>query len=374
MLLALVLAALALVRAHPDSLSATRLVVDGGRVHASLKLQVASLREVLPGLDLERDGRVGEEELALFAESIADYVAAHWSLESGADRALQGGRALRVRARSLALVPEDERPFRERAWSVPTGWIAVTLELEADAPLEDLVVESHIFQASSPGHVEIVTLDWGALGEDVLTLDAEHPRARSDPRGRGAFGAFFPLGVHHILSGWDHLAFLAALVLGARRARSLLGIVTAFTVAHSLSLAAAALGLVDGVSLARWIEPAIALSIAFVAADVLLRPARTRARWIEAFAFGLVHGLGFAGFLGEALGRERAKLPALAGFNLGVEAGQLLVVGTLALLVAALPRRVAEDPPLLAPRLARRAGAGLLLALGLVWFVQRLRT
>ena len=142
---------------------------------------------------------------------------------------------------------------------------------------------------------------------------------------------YLVLGVEHILSGIDHLLFvLALLLIVGRRWAVLLQTVTAFTVAHSITLALAALGLVNVP--AAPVEAVIALSIMFVASEILHardgRPGLTaRSPWVVAFTFGLLHGFGFAGALTE-IGLPQKSIPlALLLFNVGVELGQLLFVG-----------------------------------------------
>jgi hydrogenase/urease accessory protein HupE len=183
---------------------------------------------------------------------------------------------------------------------------------------------------------------------------------------------YFGLGVHHILLGFDHLLFVLALLLVVRNWPRLIKTVTAFTLAHSLTLAAATLGWVHVPQ--KPVEAAIALSIAFVAADILRAQAgreslTTRAPWIMAFAFGLLHGLGFAGALSE-VGLPPGDIPvALLFFNLGVEAGQLTFIAG-ALLVVTVLRRV----PARFPRWAARAPAYAIGALAMFWVVQRVMT
>ena len=135
---------------------------------------------------------------------------------------------------------------------------------------------------------------------------------------------FVAAGIHHILIGPDHLLFLVGLLLLGGSLRQLLLVVTAFTVAHSITLSLAALNLVT--PSARLVEPAIALSIVYVGADnLLVHGGRDMRAWI-AFAFGFVHGFGFASVLGD-LGLPRdALVLALVGFNVGVECGQLVIV------------------------------------------------
>lgn len=204
----------------------------------------------------------------------------------------------------------------------------------------------------------------GASGRQEHILDREHPEARVDfgqPAPNGLVG-FLKLGLDHILSGIDHLLFLSALLLGSRGLRSLLITVTAFTAAHSLSLAAATLGWahVSG----NWVEPAIAASIVWVAVEnIWLRPQPLR-RHALTFAFGLVHGLAFAEALTELHLSGWPLARALLGFNLGVEAGQTLVVLLLAPALAWLARHAAG------PRIGRALSVGIA-GMGLVWLVQR---
>jgi hydrogenase/urease accessory protein HupE len=157
----------------------------------------------------------------------------------------------------------------------------------------------------------------------------------------GVAWTYLGLGVHHILAGIDHLLFVLALVLIVPSLRRLAWTITAFTVAHSLTLAAATLGVVH-VPQAP-VEAVIALSIVFVAAEILRSrqgfPSLTaRAPWVVAFSFGLLHGLGFAGALAEVGLPERAVPLALLFFNAGVELGQLAFVSAIIALLAAARR------------------------------------
>jgi hypothetical protein len=155
-----------------------------------------------------------------------------------------------------------------------------------------------------------------------------------DPRWHQAAWRFVKLGFTHILDGLDHLLFVLCLVIPVRRLRPLVAIVTAFTVAHSITLIASAFGLAPN---ALWfpplIETLIALSIVWMAFENIVG-AKTSRRWIVAFAFGLVHGFGFSFLLRESMQFAGAHLvTSLLAFNVGVELGQLVV---LALLVPAL--------------------------------------
>ncbi len=182
--------------------------------------------------------------------------------------------------------------------------------------------------------------------------------------------SYFVLGVGHILHGYDHLLFVVALVLLLGRAATVVRAATAFTVAHSLTLAGTTLGLV-GVAQAP-VEALIALSIVFLAVEIVKRRdgaprLSERVPWVIAFLFGLIHGFGFAGALRE-IGLPQGDVPtALLTFNLGVEAGQLLIVAAVLAMIAAL-RRLA--PAALAP--ATRAAAYAIGITASYWFVDRM--
>jgi hydrogenase/urease accessory protein HupE len=177
-------------------------------------------------------------------------------------------------------------------------------------------------------------------------------------------GSFIVLGIEHILTGYDHLLFLLALLALGGSFGYLLKVVSAFTIAHSITLTLATL---DIISLPpRFIESVIALSIAYVAAENLWRKREKaeRWRWALTFVFGLVHGMGFAGILQEMQIPKSSLVISLISFNVGVELGQLaFMTGAFSLLV--LFKRWSWDK-------AIRYGASLTaIAAGMYWFVQR---
>ena len=175
---------------------------------------------------------------------------------------------------------------------------------------------------------------------------------------------FVPAGIHHILIGPDHLLFLVGLLLLGGTIRQLALVVTSFTVAHSITLSLAALNIVSPP--ARIIEPAIALSIVYVGADnLLVHGGRDVRAWI-AFAFGFIHGFGFANVLREMDLPARALGWSLFSFNFGVEIGQLLVVLVVASAFAVLRARSET-----AGRRLVFAGSIVVVAAGTFWFVQR---
>jgi len=174
-----------------------------------------------------------------------------------------------------------------------------------------------------------VALRDGRVDQQVLNGDASRHVVPPAPGWTAVAATYFGLGVGHILLGVDHLLFVLGLLLLVRGLRSMVQTLTAFTVAHSLTLALATLGVVAVPP--RPVEVAIALSILFLALEVLrVREGRSsitrRNPWAVAFGFGLLHGLGFAGALTE-IGLPAGEIPlALLFFNIGIEAGQLLFV------------------------------------------------
>lgn len=185
--------------------------------------------------------------------------------------------------------------------------------------------------------------------------------------------AYLALGVEHIWSGIDHLLFVLALLILVKGWRRLVGTITAFTVAHCLTLAAATLGFVHVPG--PPVEACIALSIVLVATEIVhARRGRAglteRAPWLIAFTFGLLHGLGFAGALSR-VGLPATAIPAaLLSFNLGVELGQLAFIAAV-LAVAALGRALARRLTLRAPAWAGALPAYAIGSVAACWLLQR---
>lgn len=230
-----------------------------------------------------------------------------------------------------------------------------------------VTVNVHLFPYD-PQHQTFVNMyEGGALTTQAI-LDQAHARFEYETgASHGALATiarFLPAGIHHILIGPDHLLFLVGLLLLGGTMRRLAIVVTAFTLAHSLTLSLAALQILTPPS--RIIEPAIALSIIYVGADnLLVREGRDVRAWI-AFAFGFIHGFGFANVLREMSLPAGALGWSLFAFNLGVEIGQLLVV----IVVASALAWVRARNVAVSRRLAFAGSIGVIAA-GTFWFVQR---
>ena len=221
--------------------------------------------------------------------------------------------------------------------------------------------------------VRVERLD-GSTQLTRLTPSAPSFVVAASPSKTEVVRSYLSLGIEHILSGIDHLLFVLALLVITRGSWRLVKTVTAFTVAHSITLTLATLGMVHVPSVP--VEAVIALSIVFVAAEIVhSRQGRQglteRAPWVVAFTFGLLHGFGFAGALSE-IGLPQSDIPlALFSFNVGVEIGQLLFIVAVFAFIAAsrqIKRRVALPHPTWAWRVVPYAIG----SVSMFWLIQRI--
>jgi hypothetical protein len=267
----------------------------------------------------------------------------------------------------FSIADEPCRPGRISIRGAGTGDDKVVLEMALSCPkatgalaIRDdwpEVMGAHfqtVLSVRVPGRpsVELVFLE----DRRAATLDL----AAAAPTG---WFAFIAMGVEHILGGLDHLLFLLALLALARGLWQTVTIVTGFTVAHSITLSLAVLGVVDVPS--RIVEPLIAASIVWVAVENLVAPSGIGRRWLIAAGFGLIHGLGFASALTELDLSRDALVRALIGFNVGVELGQIAFV------VVVMPPLAWVSRSGRLPRLPQVLSV-LVAAAGAVWLVLRL--
>jgi hydrogenase/urease accessory protein HupE len=190
------------------------------------------------------------------------------------------------------------------------------------------------------------------------------PAQESEPAAKttSSWLSFFKLGMSHILTGYDHLLFLFALLLRKQTFKQYALIVTSFTIAHSITLSMAVLGIMDLPS--KFVESIIALSIIYVAAENILKK-EIHYRWGLTFVFGLIHGLGFANILQEMNLSKTNLASALISFNIGIEVVQLGIVLLLLPLLTYL-HRIKESPKYI------KFGSIVIILFGAFWLVQRL--
>ena len=310
---------------------------------------------VLHDFDVAHELGLATPDALIDSVALQAYVPHIAALVHGRVGMIADGHEVRWNIAGVRALPD--RSAIEVAWRVPLT-----------AAVGHLTVRAALFPYD-PNHQTFVNLYEG----DVLTrqdiLSAQRASAEYYTGGRqgalAVFKAFTAAGVHHIAVGPDHILFIIGLLLLGGSVLRLLGIVSAFTLGHSITLSLAALNLVAPP--ARIIEPAIALSIVYVGADNLLSSpgARDVRAWIALF-FGLVHGFGFASVLREIGLPPRALGISLFSFNLGVEIGQAIIVLTVASLLALVRTR--------SPKRAHQlviAGSILVMVAGTYWFVQR---
>lgn len=348
-------------QAHVASTGFLDLEARGRTLEGSIELSLRDV-ELAIGVDADGDGQITWGELRAAEPRLMRYLAGHFALVAvGGDCPIQFGR-LQVNGRvdgNYAWLPFEARCPR------------------APARLE---IRYHVLAGIDPSHRGLLRLTAGN-GVQTAVLDPAAASAELTP-GRAAplraFVEYFQAGVGHIWSGIDHLLFLLSLLLPAVLLRqggrwvpvaaagpacvSILKVVTAFTLAHSITLSLAAF---DVLRLpARITESVIAASIVVAALNNIF-PLVTEGRARIAFAFGLLHGFGFASVLAEMGLPEGARLISLLAFNCGIEAGQLAVVLAVMPAVYAL-RRVEVYRRALLPW-----GSGAIATVALGWLVQR---
>jgi hydrogenase/urease accessory protein HupE len=345
--------------AHPNSVSSSLVHVGEHRIELELRCQTRTLLEALP-LDTDGDGELGLSELEAGRAALEQTVLEGYRLSVDSAASALAGRL--IRTTSLPDRLEGE------------AYVELDFEFELARAPTSLTIDFALFQKNDPFHRDHAQVIWfgGEPEQRLLWIEDAHWTTSSRTRASARpVLAFIELGIEHILSGWDHIAFLVALVVASRRVLSIATVATAFTLAHSLTLGMSALELVH-ISGAI-VEPIIALSITWVALGNL-RARAPRSLIPEAFGFGLIHGLGFAGSIAESLAAEQHRLAALFGFNVGVEIGQLAIVAVLCAafaLARKLEKHARNEAEGLAPRWVRTSASSLVGVLGLYWFVER---
>jgi len=324
-------------------------------VDARLRPNAVELTAVVHIFDVAHDLGVEPPELLLRPDTLA--------ARAGAIEALLSAR-IRVTA--------DDEPLTGASWSAPEPVpdrqsIRLRRRYGLPRPAGRVEVAAMMFPYD-PEHRTFLNFYENDAVTAQAILDKKRDRFEYFAGTRQGVWAvlqkFVPSGVQHILIGPDHLLFLVGLLLMGGTIRQLLLVVTAFTIAHSITLSLAALNMV--IAPAGLIEPAIALSVVYVGADnLLMSGGRDMRAWI-AFAFGFIHGFGFANVLRDMELPSRALGWTLFGFNLGVEIGQLFVVVIVASGLAWIRSRSE-----IAGRQLAVAGSIVVMLAGGFWFVQR---
>jgi hypothetical protein len=350
-------------RAHDPSKSYLNLILATNEITGQWDIPLVDLQTVVP-LDADKDGFVTWEELNNRYQDVLAYARAH----------------LRVSAEGRVgnIHFSDSEPT---VGDFADGtYVELPFVVEALPEPKMLELEYRLFFEVNPLHRGLLRLESGGTTQSAVfmpTATAQRLRVGQESLGR-QFVVFLEEGIGHIWTGYDHILFLLALLLPSvlRReanawsgvaqfrpaAMNVIKIVTAFTLAHSLTLSLATLHLVKLPS--RLTESAIAASV-ILAATNNLRPMIQERGWMVAFVFGLIHGFGFANALSELGLEHTALLVTLVGFNLGVEIGQLAIVAVFLPVAFGLRRSWLYQTPIL------RLGSAVIILISGIWLAER---
>lgn len=361
---------LAQVLAHDPGLSSATVRLSPDKLEANLTFALRDADE-LANLDTDKDGVVSEEEFTSSEGRLGKLVAQ--AFEVRFDEEVANATDIRCQF--------DESNNNADVFLVIPGKKFSRLTLRSKIIASFRLDHRQYFMLQNPSGVLMAERLLSA-NADTVTIEVEAPpvepaldsatnapvtAANPEPsmRSESSFHQFLMLGIEHILKGYDHLLFLLALLIVSRDWLSSLKVITCFTIAHSITLAVATLNLVQMPS--RIVEPLIAVSIVYVGVENVLRRGDPHGRWLLTFAFGLIHGFGFAAVLREmGVGeREGGVAMPLFAFNLGVEVGQVIVAAVALPIIWHLRQ---QDYFL---RRAIPACSVLVAIAGGIWFVQR---
>ncbi len=343
------------VGAHTPDTSYCRIAIERDAVVTTFTFDLATLARITR-LDADGDGRLTPAELTAAAPAVEAFLRRTVFLE--------------LNEREAAFGPSSSTSWPADAGASVTvsdfnqRLAAFTFHNETLHAPTDVALTFDFFGELGERHTVLGNFIWDGR-ENAVIFTRFEPDYLFDTGYRipawDQFVQYVRLGLSHIFLGYDHIAFLLALLF-VRRFTDLLKIITAFTVAHTLTLVLAALQVVS--LPARLVESAIAASIVYVAAENIWRHSENAHRWRLTFAFGLVHGFGFAAVLRELGLPADGLVRSLLGFNLGVELGQV------GLAAVAWPLLRWIDPQLWAKKF-RTVLSGLLLAFGAAWLLDR---
>jgi hypothetical protein len=343
--IAIVLLLPRLADAHAVGISRGEYALRGNTVSASLVFARPEIATIVPAIDANHDGTISERELENARPQLAAAIVSRM-------RVADSTAECRGTLTATSLTDEDG--------------LSIHAVFDCASSPSSAAVTLGFLDSMSHGHRHLAAV---APSESRMVLYAGHDQLDVTTTGSAGTSiaaeawSLFRLGIIHILTGYDHLVFLFGLIVIGGRVRSTILALTAFTLAHSITLGLSALGIWSpGPSI---VEPAIALSIAYVGIENWFVKSSDR-RWLITFPFGLVHGFGFAGALRE-IALPAGQIPiALASFNVGVEAGQLLV------LAAVLPMLILLRRQLWFAHYGVRFASGLVAVAGGIWFVARI--
>jgi hydrogenase/urease accessory protein HupE len=344
--------------AHDEKLSVSRVEVRPGEVVWTIDVALQGLQKVLefPADPID----LSERQLQGMKGAINQY--------------LSKCLALKINGQEVPAEAGSLEPLYETFVASGEKYIAHARQqflFHSGDPVKRLELSLAIFSTLTSSHEAVLNVSWGGAPKTFKRtgkFDLELTQARVQPTFWSTAGEFLLWGMHHILIGYDHIAFVLALLLGARKIGEMIRVVTSFTVAHSITLLLAATDVIRLPS--RVTESLIAASIVYVAVEnYFIRDANHR--WVLTFAFGLVHGLGFSSVLRERLqDLDSIALPVVS-FNLGVELGQISILLVIFPLLAWIRKAADEGAAARRQRLLVGIGSAPIALLGAAWLVDR---
>ncbi|EKN66481.1 hypothetical protein BABA_15267 [Neobacillus bataviensis LMG 21833] len=362
--------------AHAYSASYTNITMDEKKTEVVFTLDTLSIFELIPKLDANKNWVLEKSEIKKERHHLEELITEGLTLDVD-------NKEQTPTVEKMELVKKQNKEF-----------LSVTMTFPAFAPGETVVFnDGFYFNDTATNYVNLISASYRGETSEAVLQGSERTwtmlltevqqeqqsgagsSVQPDKGGAGTGAAakpveksatsswfsFFKLGMLHILTGYDHLLFLFALLLRKQTFKQYAAIVTSFTIAHSITLSLAVLGVITLPS--RFVEAVIAFSICYVALENIFRK-EIRHRWSITFVFGLIHGLGFASILKEMAIPKSHLAVALVNFNLGIEFVQLSIVLLLLPLLAYLFK-------LKSSRKIVTYGSYAIVAMGAIWLVQR---
>ena len=379
------------VQAHTQDTSYAQFKVARDFLECKFTYDLFTLVKIVPGLDNDNDHRVSDVELAKHASDVADFIRKHIQLE------IDGATAEFGSLQPVEFPPDVGNAIPEQDYHAATSLVHFVFRQSLAKVPGDFWVQFNFFPDLGERHTVLGAIEqdgkeYGVIFRDyepdylfdtgyIITpsLELTAPIGNEDSVGSAVIGArkpsprsntnttiwqqlgsYFWLGVEHIFLGFDHILFLLSLLVVCKF-RELFKIVTSFTIAHTITLILATLEFVQLPS--RFVETAIAATIVYVAVENFWIK-ETSHRWMLTFVFGLIHGFGFAGVLRELGLPTDGLVRSLISFNVGVEAGQLVIVCVLFPAIVGLIKWKHGQ-------VVQRLISGLIALCGLGWFIDR---
>lgn len=360
--------------AHAYSASYTKITMDEKKTELVFTLDTLSLIELIPDIDLNKNWVLEKSEINKERHHIEELITEGLTLD-------RNNKEVSPTVGAMKLVKKENKEFLSTTMTFSAFSAGDTIVYndgfyfkDTGTNYVDLISASYMDQ-SSEAVLQGQERTWTILltevqqeqGQDQTTQpgseqDQSNATAPEPQTSTSSWFSFFKLGMLHIITGYDHLLFLFALLLRKQTLKQYISIVTSFTLAHSITLSLAVLGWITLPS--RFVEATIAFSICYVALENIFRK-EIKHRWSITFLFGLIHGLGFASILKEMEIAKSHLSVALVNFNLGIEAVQLAIVLLLLPLLTYLFKLKISG------RIVQ-IGSLIIFILGAIWLVERI--